>query len=79
MREWVLSKTHVICRDLPYHYGLFNLISSLQVRQIDMMRRTGWVVLTWLMAALKQSIGNGVYLQLYCRHTARYVAGFLGD
>jgi hypothetical protein len=66
MREWVLSKTHVICRDLPYHSGLFNLISSLQVRQIDMMRRTGWVVLTWLMWVLN----NPLAIAFSCRYIA---------
>lgn len=49
MRERVLSKTHVICRNLPYYSGLVNLISNLKVRQIDVMCRTDWVVLTQLM------------------------------
>lgn len=40
MRERVLSKTHVICRNLPYYSGLVNLISNLKVRQIDVMCRT---------------------------------------
>lgn len=57
MREGLLSKYEAICRNLPYHSGLFNLISNLQGTAHCYDLPYWLLLLTAFMPALKQSIG----------------------